>query len=380
MRRAFPLVLVLTLAACGPDAPAPVPAAQVAPVEPSVAVSVPPWVVTRPGVREPSEELVAFVRSNEIGMVSDAARGSGDCALRLRLRNADDGSSVAMYARLWRLGVDGDDAWSDGDHVQARLTIGTDGATVDHLPAGSYRVEVRDERASGEDPPEFVVEGATTECVLDIRPRRAHRVRLQVFGEDGSLVRRVTGRITKIEGSNPGLALPPSWANTRVLNAAPRDAYPLPPGRPTNCFPKRPTFPELVGGPDGFDLGTLREASRSDAPAVHAEVQSAGRNDVEAMADSRIVEDSTLVAVCIPNETLAAHVVRPDGTAVPVSEVSISSAVCRAIAGPWEPKRDVWRDEIVRVIAEVAGFETLAYDWSAATSDVLHALAERRSK
>lgn len=379
MRRAI-LLLAIALAACGPPAPAPVPAAQTPTSAGGVAIPVPRRIVGRPGIREPSAELVAFVKGNEVGMVPDAAHASGDCALRLRLHNADEGSPVAMYVRLWRLGVDGDDAWSEGDQIEARLTIGADGTSVERLPPGRYRVEVRDQRASSDDAPEFVVEGATTERVLDVRPRRSHRVRLQIFGEDGTVVRRVNGRVLHIEGTTPGPAMPPAWAEPRVLKAAPSDAYPFPPGRPSICFPKRPTFPELDGGPDGFDLGTLREASRSDAPAVRADTQSEGRNDVEAIADARIAEDTTFVAVCVPNEVLAAHLVRPDGTAVPVSGVSVRSAVCRAIAAPWEPAKDAWRDVTVRVIAEADGFETLAYDWSAATSDVRHALVERRSK
>jgi len=335
-----------------------------------------------PPVPDPPPAHIDYAPPPEIGEVPETIRGTGDCALTLRLRDPDDGTPVAMYARLWRLGLADDGAWTAGDQIQARLTVGADGATIERLPAGRYRVEVPDQRRLAADPPEFTVGAGPTTKDLDVRPRRSHHVRLRVCDADGAILRHVTGEITPDDWTAPGPLEPPAWASARVPSDAPASSFAIGAGRPSRCFFGRRVFPPLDGGPDGFDLGSLRDPGRGDTPSVRCETQVDGCNDVGAWVSGGSIagDEAVLVAVCVPFAKLEAGVERPDGTPVPADLVRRTFAVCDAVHGALDPSAEDWRRVRVRVNVAVVGFEELAYDWSVETADDRHVLVPRLAK
>jgi hypothetical protein len=339
--------------------------------------------VPAPTAAEPAPpEHIDYVAPTEIGEVPDASRGTGDCTLRLRLRDADDGAPVAMYVRLWRLGVAEDAACTAGDQIQERRTVPVDGTSIERLPAGRYRVEVPDQRRGAGDPPEFRVGAGTTEQALDVRPRRTHGLRLRVYDEKGAIVRHLNGSITHDDWVPPGPLEPPAWTAARAPKVDPPRADARQPGKPSRCFFGRRTLPPLDGGPDGFDLGELRDAGRDDAPTARVEMQRPGCNDVTAGVGGGEIaaREASLVAVAVPYEALTAHVERPDGTAVSDVAARVEFAMCTPLRCAEPPPADAWRSAVVSVRVVVPGFEDLDYEWSVETADDRHVLRERRAK
>jgi hypothetical protein len=92
----------------------------------------------------------------------------GDCAISLRVLDAETEQPVASTVDLWRLDAPGNEHWTAGDQLQATADVPVEGARIEALPAGVYRPVCLAARYSAEDPPPVRVEGALTEVTFRI--------------------------------------------------------------------------------------------------------------------------------------------------------------------------------------------------------------------
>jgi len=310
------------------------------------------------------------------GCLPDDQMDSGDATLRLRLRGDVDGSPVETKVRLWRVDVPENDAWTAGDEVRATLVAPKDGAVVDRLPAGQYKLECLDRRHGATDPPEFTLSTGVNQRDVAVPNRRWFRLRLMVVNEAGSPIARSVrreGGVSTGSSGEPGI-LPPEWAIPRRS----RDS-----DSPIQRF-WGGSCGDGVGGertpvqatPDGFfDLGRHQEDSAwrrrwwscsflTDARSIVA---------VSMWNNDKTGVDTTLVGVATRIDVLVAHVTGPDGLPVDPEAATIE-AWCTAVHLPWTPPADAWRTVPVHVKIVKPGCEPLEFDWTAATADAPHAL------
>ncbi len=301
----------------------------------------------------------------------------GDATLRVRLRGDTDEVPIEARARLWRLGVAENAAWTAGDELRATLFVPKDGVVVDRLPQGRYRLEYADRRIGAEDPSEFVLSIGMNERTVGVPNRRWFRLRLRLSDETGApIVRSVR------ESAGGGSSH--TWAPLRCEPA------------PLWAMPRRPKDPNAAqlpeyevggsagdgfGGPPGtvveaaqdgfFDLGRHHEGSQWSHEDWSFTFRTDSRDSVRVDADDAIGVDTTFVAVATRIDVLVAHVTNPDGAPLDPSTATIE-ATSRAVRCPWTPPPDAWRTVPVHVKIVKPGCEPLEFDWTAATADAPH--------
>ena len=351
-------------------------------------------IVDRPG--EPYD-VGRWANEHDDGEVSPGSRGVGTSTLRLKLVSADDGRTVAMPVRLWRLGLPADEDWLAGDQIQARAEVPPEGATFEQLPAGRYRVECLDARRGAPDPAEFEVRDGANVQTLEIRPRRSHRFQLRIYQEDGLEIRRAVKadvepwadgersswehakwarprapnlygffdgppQIDQLENDGPHVRSVMVGSRCRGQDAKPREfadhAF-----RPGDA---------VEAGPAGFDVGEYRELGEQ---TLHSRFrtwfQIPGRNTVDVIAGDELGAGGTFIGVSIPLATLTDEIRCWDPDWRDGAKID---CVCRAIWIAWEPPPDALRTIPVHVSIRHPDFEPLDFDWTADTASETHLL------
>jgi len=334
-------------------------------------------VLERPGVPVPSLGPLCE------GCLPDDQMEVGDATLRLRLRGDADGLPVEMKVRLWRLDAPENDMWTAGDEVRATLVAPTDGAVVDRLPPGRYRLECLDRRHDTEDPPEFTLSRGVTERDVAVPNRRWFRLRLMLLDEAGSpiarSIRKEGGRSSGGYVKEPGFA-PPRWASPRSSRN---------PDSPNEGFGGYSAGDGLGGEqelvqatPDRFfDLGRHQEDSAWKRLWWSCSFLTESRSEVGVVMwnKNQIGVDTTLVGVAARLDVVVAHVTCPDGSALDPTSAKIESW-CESVRFPWTPPADAWRTVPVHVKIVKDGCAPLEFDWTAATADAPHPLLALSTK
>lgn len=356
-----------------------VPPAVVAPVEPRSAATksaaAPPVeqrdIEDRPGVPWGPDWSAGEVPTDELDR--------GDATLRLRLVGDTDGEPVEMDVRLWRLGVAESATWTAGDEIRASLRVAREGEFAVGLPQGRYRLQCLDLRGDAEDPPEFILKDGVNEPVLRVANRRWVRHRLALFDETGALVTRSTREHGPGGGRSGGASKhTPSWANPRCAKTG-TEIWPRSWSSYSDGIGDGPGEPVQADDGGYFDLGRHQERnvrSRSDWSYVF---RADARGAVQLRADDAITADSTFVGVAPRLAALVASVRHPDGTKVDPTTASID-ATSDAIRHAWDPPADAWRSVPVRVTVTCDRYETLTFDWTAATADAPRVLVPKSPK
>jgi hypothetical protein len=299
----------------------------------------------------------------------------GDATLRIRLRGDGDDLPVETEVRLWRLDVPENAAWTAGDEIRAKLVVSKDGAIVDRLPLGRYRLECLDRRHGAKDPPEFALSEGASDFVVRVPNRRWFRLRLRLTDDVGEpIVRsiREPGWSSSSASSGPGYEAP-EWARPRQAKGPNAKEFFIPGGGQGDG----------VGGPPGtlveathdgfFDLGRWHEGSTWCQETETHIFRTDARNSVAVFVDDATAADTTFVGVAARIDTLVIHVTCPDGTRLDPKS-AVVAAKSRAVRFPWTPPPDAWRVVPVHVKVVRDGCEPLTFDWTAATADAEHRL------
>jgi len=372
---------VLVVTRCVPEAPRaglgePVPA-----VAGGAADGAPAETDTRPAVKRPPRERAAvpapapaesptesapapdyvFPAVDVAGELPADALGTGPCVLHLSLVDGDTGAPVAAKVRLWRLAVPADAHWTAGEHVQRKGDVPKEGIEWRDLPAGRYLVQADAQRSGAAPIPEIVLDGEATVQARLAMPR-AIPVRVVVFDAYGNPIERAL-RGRRSGGSSTRSPVPPDAVTPREPRVERSSVVVMGHGGSSGWVSggRRGPAPEIVAGPDGFDLGTVGEGSRESTPNVRMGLQFEGLCDVEVRSTGDEAAKGTFVAFTEPVPPLAANVRLPDGRLATEAGARVTGT-CRAVLRRPEDPPDRWRDAVVEVKVDLDGFQTLAFE------------------
>lgn len=114
---------------------------------------------------------------------------TGSCAFLLRLVDAASGAPCASSVQLWRLDAPESETMTRGDQYVRALDVPIEGARVDGLAAGRYRLVAVESGASSDDPAAFVIEEAQSELVVPIARPQSIALELALFDLQGNRLR-----------------------------------------------------------------------------------------------------------------------------------------------------------------------------------------------
>lgn len=235
-------------------------------------------------------------------------RGNG--ILVLRLRNRASAMPVESTVHLWRIGAPANDAWSEGDQLQAEAFVGEQGYQFPGLPEGRYRAVILAQRYASPDPYEFQVTGTFMRVDLPVDLPQERPVHCRVYDAKGQPItstRSVRGRAAMGERDPT-----PAWLTPRRLLSSGKSRA------PRGGVPPRPRIPEPRGGVplsarprSGFPLGSFREDSRCQANSEPVLLRIEGGCDVEVRVDGGLAGTS-YAGVSVDPSPLEALVLLPD--------------------------------------------------------------------
>jgi len=300
------------------------------------------------------------------GSVAAASRGHGDASLAVRFVDADSGAAAGMSARLWRLGVAADAAWTAGDHVQAAFVVDDAAARIDGLPTGRYRLQLDEQRRGAPDPPEFVVGEGETRLEFRVRAPRRFHAWLVVVDEEGRRIERgrlAVGSIAFGAHQNP----PPEWAHLRRPadgSDPPRARFFIADGR--GVFEKPRVA--AVASERGFDLGEFMEPTRVQQYADYeAAFECDGRTGVRVRL-SNLTGETTFGGLSASLDDVFADVQMPDGSRADPTRATKLVADGQAVVLADSPPAEWQRTCDVQLRFTVPACEPYSFTWSPATA------------
>ncbi|MBL8899624.1 MAG: hypothetical protein JNM84_18480 [Planctomycetes bacterium] len=133
----------------------------------------------------------------------------GACSFLLRLVDASSGEPCESFVQLWRLDAPESETMTRGDQYVRDLLVPREGAHLEDLAAGRYRLVVAQSGASSDDPVPIDIDEGTTECVVPIALPQRLSIELALFDLRG-------------ERLNEARAGVQSHSHARLRNARPR--------------------------------------------------------------------------------------------------------------------------------------------------------------
>ncbi|MCE9634082.1 MAG: hypothetical protein K8T90_00115 [Planctomycetes bacterium] len=286
------------------------------------------------------------------GELPEDALGTGPCELFLNLVDDSTGAPLAAKVRLWRLGVPEDERWTAGDHVQKKGNVPAEGIRWSALPAGRYLVQVDAQRRAAAAIPVVALDRAASVTVRAQMPR-TFPVRVIVcdaFGGriDSASVKRGAGG-SSLRSPRPPVAVVPRRPRVEDTSATFGMG-----GGSSSFFTSRRATP-IVGGPDGFELGTITEGSNEGEPRATWTLSFAEGCNVDVRAVGEEAGKGTYVAFTEPLAPIVAGVHLPDGRLAADAGAKVTAACIAVLRGPTDPA-DRWRDAVVEVRVALGGF------------------------
>jgi len=271
----------------------------------------------------------------------------GSCALFLELVDSVTREYVASEVDLYRLGVAGNEVWTEGDQLQATLDVPEGGISVESLPEGDYRIRCVKEASHADDPPPFTVQGEFTRVTLEVVMPRELPVHLRVVDATGETVteaRAAFGKVGHVEHGPKSIR----WLERRQLVHS---------DEPLICHDRETSFDvELVttpasADPDGFLLGEVRQGTHRGVDLYRGFVDVPEGSRVRVELDGEVLDEVRLLGVTVDPSTVAASLRLPDGSADPtlVERLSIESGAVRVREAT---PADAWREIPIAVTVE----------------------------
>jgi hypothetical protein len=262
------------------------------------------------------------------------------------------GRPVVSRVHLWQLDAPATEHWMRGDRRVHDVAVGLDGATVEGLPEGLYRVACEAQLRTDESPPAFVVRGEETEVELPVRLPRKFVVCLRVVDERGRPVAdygpaSCTVRWAGDEG-------PPAWVVPRrgIRSHEPRE------DEQETGFEIERNLPALRQC-GLFDLGEMHQDSGSVRRSWDYVLGFPRGSRVMVSVDGTIEADRTYLGVTVPIGRILECVRLPGGG--DPKGISLD-AFCHAV----EETGADWRDLRVDVTARLRGYEPLEFRYRVA--------------
>lgn len=288
----------------------------------------------------------------------------GEHAIRIEVADDATQAPVAAIVRLWRLGAPADGDWTAGDLIQQGVEVPVTGATASGLPAGTYRIEVLSARIGAEDPPAFTVPETTAVRVTASMPR-PRPVRCLVLDADGVPVPRATATSLGTSRSGTRDPAPPAWASPRRI-ARDESDFVISGGGFGGHGGGRVRRTLAANGPRGeFVFEDMAESSRAEMRSRSDMLTWDGRTSVVVVARSGELEGPDFLAVAVPLERVASHIVLPDGRTAVAAGATVTGT-CHAMRLDGAPPSGAWRTIAVTVNVALEGYESAKYEWSLA--------------
>lgn len=268
-----------------------------------------PWDAPEPPV---IEEPAAVAAPEAPSLPPDVAE-QGDCALLLRLLNAETGRPVASVVDLWRLDAPANADWTAGDQLRVTVEVSNEGAKLESLPAGIYRPVCIGARYSSEDPPPFRIEGPTTEITLRIEMPRILHAFVKVVDVDGRPVptgsmRGGTARRWRDRSRTP------AWVRPRTPREGQPTATAL--GGGGGVTGNRSLTHPIPQPPEGFRVGPFPEDSKKAEVRHVFTIAIDGWSEVLAVVPGTAVDGSTYVGLSVPLATVPGDLRMLDGRTI----------------------------------------------------------------
>lgn len=258
---------------------------------------------------------------------------TGECAVFLRVVDADTGRPVASNVGLWRLDAPGNDGWTAGDQLQLTAEVPVEGVRLEGLPAADYRPVCLAERFSADDPRPMRVEGPLTELTIPIAMRRKIRARVRVVDLRGEMVPE--GRVLYTGQTHLRRRRAPAWVRPRAL----RDGSRLPlRGRVGGGTTIRGGNRQVVAQPpEGFEIGPFDEDSKESEVTYIATVEVEGRSSVRVAVPCAAGDGQAYVALSVPLADVTDGLRMPDGRTIAEAGGEVSASFPAVALDPSVP-------------------------------------------
>jgi len=236
----------------------------------------------------------------------------GSATLVLEVADRDTHQPAAHFdLEVWRLDAPGNENWTAGDQLQARVRTNKSGSVqVEDLPEGAYRVIGSDAAQASEDPPAFRVGEGTTRILLEVPLPKPIQTFVRVYDEHGNPLR--TARRGPTRHSKSTHADPPEWMRPRQPRD-PGDAIGLGGGAGGSFH--RPY--RIHADARGFDLGRVRANTRRSTIRSRVRLGFDFHASVLVEASGEPATERTYAVVVLPTERFLQSACLPDG-GVPV--------------------------------------------------------------
>ncbi len=317
-----------------------------------------------PGVDDDFEETVHNDMEHWSRVPSDPVQ-TGNSTLELTFLDSVTGHPVSGFVDLWRLGVAGNESWTDGDQKQARLEAKEGKVTVNDLAEGRYRTFVYRARKGSDSAPEFSVEGDLTSVQVQVEMPRPVRVRLHLVDMHGFPFQSPLDPKFEVKKSQSPEYRPdelrPKWLSRRAL----RDPSVTLPGRTggASMGSGAKSWTEVEHASGGIDLGEVLGDPRHYFTRHRWKVRIANGKPVSVWMVAFGV--GNYVAVLPNPDDILDSIDLPDGvTAADLrEEISISIFAVPVDFNKGESIAARWPQIKLRVRIRLTGFERVSVEW-----------------
>lgn len=280
----------------------------------------------------------------------------GECAMLVRVLDAETQQPIASTVDLWRLDAPGNEEWTAGDQLQLTAEVPAEGARLEALPAGFYRPICLAERFSAEDPPPVRVEGPLTEVTFRIlMPRKLHAC-VKVVDVRGAPLPK--GSVRQGSRTWHNRWRDPAWRKPRALRGAKRNVYLQLGGGGGGAYVRAKGIPQPPGG---FRLGPFAEDSKQSEVRYHVTVAVEGCNDVRVAVPGAATDGLTFLGLAVPFATVGGELRMQDGRTVAEAGGKVWASF-KAVALDASASAPLLSDLPFHIDVTVPGYKPVAFE------------------
>jgi hypothetical protein len=281
----------------------------------------------------------------------------GECAILVRVLDAETERPVASTVDLWRLDAPANEHWTAGDQLQVTVEVPAEGARIEALPAGVYRPVCLAARFSAEDPPSVRVEGPCTEVALRILVPRTFEARVRVIDAHGEPHR--VGSVGRASRTWRDRERAPAWRKPRAPRDGERgaDMWIGGGGGGTAGWRSR-GVPQPA---EGFRLGPFSEDSKLSQVRYHVTVAIEGCNHVRVAVPGTATDGLTFLGLAVPFATIPDDLRMHDGRTIAEAGGKVSTSF-RAVELDASAPAPLLSDRPFSIYVSVPGYKPLDFD------------------
>ncbi len=317
-----------------------------------------------PGVDDDFEETI-YSDGEQWRRVPPDPIQTGNSTLQLTFLDSVTGHRVSGFVDLWRLGVAGNESWTEGDQKQARLEAKEGKVTVNDLPEGRYRVHVYRARRGSDSAPEFLVEGDLTLVSIPVQMPRPERIRLYLVDMDGYPVQSSLGskfEVKKIQSPEYQTGdLQPKWLSSRMPTDASVNLPESRDGASMGIGAK--SWTEVAHASGEIDLGEILGDPRQYETSHHWKVRAGTGRPLDVWMVA--IGVGNYVAVLPDPEDILENIDLPDGVTVAdlLEGIGISIVAVPVDFNKGESIAGRWPRIKLTVRIRLTGFERVSVEW-----------------